>query len=74
MLYRDYSRKQGEWIPNVYGARENLEAMIGFLHLVSSGAILERNYCSWVASICVGRGSTVALKGKTPSPAGTTFG
>jgi 1,4-alpha-glucan branching enzyme len=32
MLYRDYSRKQGEWIPNVYGARENLEAMIGFLH------------------------------------------
>ena len=32
MLYRDYSRKQDEWIPNVYGARENLDAMIGFLH------------------------------------------
>jgi 1,4-alpha-glucan branching enzyme len=30
MLYRDYSRKQGEWVPNVYGGRENLEA-IGFL-------------------------------------------
>jgi 1,4-alpha-glucan branching enzyme len=30
MLYRDYSRKQGEWVPNIYGGRENLEA-IGFL-------------------------------------------
>jgi 1,4-alpha-glucan branching enzyme len=30
MLYRDYSRKQGEWVPNIYGGRENLEA-IGFI-------------------------------------------
>jgi 1,4-alpha-glucan branching enzyme len=43
MLYRDYSRKQGEWIPNIYGGRENLEA-IGFL----------RHFNAVVGERCVG--------------------
>jgi 1,4-alpha-glucan branching enzyme len=34
MLYRDYSRKAGEWVPNVFGGRENLEA-IAFLKRVN---------------------------------------
>jgi 1,4-alpha-glucan branching enzyme len=35
LLYLDYSRKQGEWLPNRYGGRENLEA-IEFLREVNT--------------------------------------
>ncbi|MEO1009462.1 MAG: 1,4-alpha-glucan branching protein GlgB [Planctomycetota bacterium] len=35
MLYRDYSREEGEWVPNVFGGRENLEA-INFLRQLNA--------------------------------------
>ena len=41
MLYRDYSRRAGEWIPNVHGGRENLEA-IRFLQRTNEVITSER--------------------------------
>ena len=41
MLYRDYSRKEGEWIPNRFGGRENLEA-IDFLRRANQVVCAER--------------------------------
>ena len=38
MLYLDYSRKAGEWMPNQYGGRENLEA-IAFLREVNERVV-----------------------------------
>ncbi|WAW05140.1 1,4-alpha-glucan branching protein GlgB [Oxalobacter formigenes] len=41
MLYRDYSRAPGQWVPNKYGGRENLEA-IAFLRKMNEIVGVER--------------------------------
>ncbi|AHE53395.1 1,4-alpha-glucan branching protein GlgB [Sphingomonas sanxanigenens] len=61
MLYRDYSRKAGEWIPNRYGGRENLES-IGFLQRMNR-VVAER--CP--GAITIAEEST-AFPGVTASP------
>ncbi len=52
MLYLDYSRKEGEWIPNQYGGRENLEAA-AFVRRLN-----ERVYEAWPDVLMVAEEST----------------
>lgn len=54
MLYRDYSRQPGEWIPNCYGGRENLEAIDFLRHLncivaerVPGAVVIAEESTSW---------------------------
>ena len=48
MLYLDYSREEGEWSPNVYGGRENLEA-VAFLQEMNATAYRRVPGCITIA-------------------------
>jgi len=48
MLYLDYARKAGEWIPNRYGGRENLEA-INFLRTLNEAVYRDHPDVSMIA-------------------------
>ena len=48
MLYLDYSRKEGQWLPNRYGGRENLDA-IEFLKSLNETVRVEQPGCLMIA-------------------------
>ena len=48
MLYLDYARKQGEWIPNRFGGRENLEAT-EFLRMLNQAVYRDHPDCTMIA-------------------------
>lgn len=48
MLYLDYGRKQGEWLPNSFGGRENLEA-VELLRQINTAAFSANNSVLMIA-------------------------
>lgn len=48
MLYLDYARKDGEWLPNKYGGRENIDA-INFLRRLNEHVYAEYPYAMMIA-------------------------
>ena len=48
MLYLDYGRRNGEWRPNIYGGRENLEA-VAFLRQLNAGIFRDFPYAMMIA-------------------------
>jgi 1,4-alpha-glucan branching enzyme len=60
MLYLDYSREEGEWIPNVHGGRENLEA-IAFLQATNKAV-----YGSHPGTVTIAEESTSFPKVSAP--------
>jgi 1,4-alpha-glucan branching enzyme len=67
MLYRDYSRPAGGWIPNVFGGRENLEA-VGFLRHLNA---VVRERCP--GAVVIAEESTAWPGVTQPSPDGLGF-
>ncbi|HSN34558.1 MAG TPA: 1,4-alpha-glucan branching protein GlgB, partial [Ideonella sp.] len=64
MLYRDYSREPGQWLPNVHGGRENLEA-IAFLRRMNEVVGVE-----WPQAVTVAEESTAFPAVSRPPYAG----
>lgn len=48
MLYLDYGRKNGQWRPNIYGGRENLEA-VAFLRYLNESIFRDFNHALMIA-------------------------
>jgi 1,4-alpha-glucan branching enzyme len=69
MLYLDYARKNGEWLPNQYGGRENIEA-IDFLRMLN-----EKVYTHYPAAMMIAEESTAwPLVTRPPYVGGLGFG